>query len=230
MADQTELLRVADLAKRYGSRAVLQDVSFSLRRGERVAVMGPSGCGKTTLLNCLGAVDRPDEGSIVFDGVALTGLDDNGLNDFRREKLGFIFQFFHLMPTLTVYENIELPLLLAGKPAAGRRERVESLLEAVDMVAHRHKEPGMLSGGEMQRVAIARALALRPALLLADEPTGNLDETTGKRILELLAAVCEETGAAMLMVTHSREAAAICSRALRLKEGRLAAEESLASV
>lgn len=205
----------------YGKRTILDGIHLQLDRGERVAVMGPSGCGKTTLLNCVGAIDRPKHGSIRFEDCDLTTLNDNQLNDFRREKLGFIFQFFHLLPTLTVAENIAFPLMLAKSPRVNREKRVNELLDAVDLQQVATRLPGQLSGGEMQRVAIARAMSLKPLLLLADEPTGNLDEETGHKVLRVLSELCDETGTAMLMVTHSREAASICHRTLHLRTGHL---------
>jgi len=198
---------------------VLNKVSFTLAGGERVALVGPSGCGKTTLLNCLGGVDRADSGSILLHGAALEKLSSDELAVLRRQRIGTIFQFFHLLPTLTAFENVELPLQLLNVPLRERRARVEKLLARVKLSHRGDTFPGQLSGGEMQRVAIARALAHQPALLLADEPTGNLDSANGEIILNLLAELSDESKTAMLMVTHSADAARICHRVLHMRDG-----------
>jgi putative ABC transport system ATP-binding protein len=213
------VLRVADVIKAYQERRVLNQVSFTLDRGERVALVGPSGCGKTTLLNCLGGVDRVDGGSIRLFGLALETMGSDELAGLRRQRIGTVFQFFHLLPTLNVHENVELPLQLAGVPERERRVRVTALLERVRMTHRAEALPGKLSGGEMQRVAIARALAHAPGLLLADEPTGNLDSVNGENILQLLRELSQEQGTALLLVTHSAEAAQICHRVLHMRDG-----------
>lgn len=213
------LLQASDVHHAYRERAVLAGVSLRIHRGERVALTGPSGSGKTTLLNLLGGVDRPKSGRIEFDGLCLNDLDGNGLAEVRRRHFGTVFQFFHLLPTLSASENVELPLQLLGVPASERRTRVAALLERVGVAHRADAPPGELSGGEMQRIAIARALIHRPRLLLADEPTGNLDSRNGQRILELLRELSDETGTALVLVTHSREAAAICHREIRLRDG-----------
>ena len=215
------VLTATDLVKSYGKRQVLRGVSLELRAGERLALTGPSGSGKSTLLNCLGAVDRPDSGSIRFKNVALEALDSEGLTEVRRRDIGTIFQFFHLLPTLTAAENVELPLQLNGAPAAERAKRVRSLLARVGVTDRAEAFPAQLSGGEMQRVAIARALAHAPAVLLADEPTGNLDSKNGAVILELLRELSDETGTALLLVTHSGMAAKICHREIHLRDGQV---------
>ena len=214
-------LAVVGVTKHYGPRRVLDAVSFDVAPGERVALTGPSGSGKTTLLNCLGGVDRPDAGEIRLLGARIDQLDADGLNLLRRERVGTVFQFFHLLPTLSVAENIELPLQLLRVPAPERRERVEALLDRVGLAARTAALPSQLSGGEQQRVAIARALVHRPALLLADEPTGNLDSANGANILALLRELTDETSTALVLVTHSEEAAAICHRRVRLRDGRV---------
>ncbi|MEY4691310.1 MAG: hypothetical protein RIT19_1635 [Verrucomicrobiota bacterium] len=229
MADAAQnppLLRVSDLHHAYGDRPVLAGVSLRLHAGERVALTGPSGSGKTTLLNLLGGVDRPRSGRIEFDGVCLNELDGDGLADLRRRSFGTIFQFFHLLPTLTAAENVELPLQLLGIPTRERLDRVAHLMERVGVAHRAEAPPGELSGGEMQRVAIARALVHRPRLLLADEPTGNLDSRNGQRILALLQELTDETGTALVLVTHSPEAAAICHREIRLRDGLIESELS----
>lgn len=230
MADAVQpipLLRASDIHHAYGERPVLAGVSLRLHAGERVALTGPSGSGKTTLLNLLGGVDRPRSGRIDFDGICLNDLDGDGLAALRRRSFGTIFQFFHLLPTLTAAENVELPLQLLGVPAPERLARVATLLERVGVAHRADAPPGQLSGGEMQRVAIARALVHRPRLLLADEPTGNLDSRNGQRVLELLRELGDETGTALVLVTHSPEAAAICHREVRLRDGVIEAELSV---
>lgn len=219
-ADKAQpVLRVNGVIKSYQSRRVVNEVSFALTAGERVALVGPSGCGKTTLLNCLGGIDRVDGGSIQIGGLALETLNSDELARMRREKIGTVFQFFHLLPTLTAFENIELPMQLLKIHPRERRDRVQDLLERVKLSHRMEALPGQLSGGEMQRVAIARALAHRPRLILADEPTGNLDSANGENILDLLAGLCTENQTAMLMVTHSPEAARICHRTLHMRDG-----------
>ena len=218
------LLQATDLRHAYGERMVLAGVSLTVRCSERVALTGPSGSGKTTLLNLLGGVDRPTAGRIEFEGRSLGDLDGNALALLRRTSIGTVFQFFHLLPTLTAAENIELPLQLLGVPANERRERVAALLERVGVTGRSGALPSELSGGEMQRVAIARALVHRPRLVLADEPTGNLDSRNGERVLQLLRELSDETGTAMVLVTHSSEAAAICHREIRLRDGLIEAE------
>jgi len=197
----------------------LGDVSLDVDRGTFVALAGRSGCGKSTLLNLAGAMDFPTSGRVMIDGVDTSALNDAGLTTLRREKVGFIFQSFQLLHTLTVYENVELPLLLAGKPnaRAAARERLASV--ELDGLGDRY--PHQLSGGQMQRVGIARALVQSPAILLADEPTGNLDTITGNIILELLKRLTRELNTATLMATHSAEAAALADAVVRLRDGKI---------
>ena len=214
-------LAVCSVSKSYGTRRVLDAVSFAVSAGERVALTGPSGSGKTTLLNCLGGVDRPDTGEIFLLGERMDQLSADSLNSLRRERVGTVFQFFHLLPTLSAAENIELPLQLVSVPAEERRTRVNAILARIGLTARSHALPSQLSGGEQQRVAIARALVHRPALLLADEPTGNLDSVNGANILGLLRELTDETRTALVLVTHSEEAAAICHRRVRLRDGRV---------
>jgi ABC-type lipoprotein export system ATPase subunit len=219
-----KILTANRLVKNYGGLRILREVSLSIYAGERVALVGPSGCGKTTLLNCLGGIDRTDAGTIFFCDKEISKLSSDALAALRRERIGTIFQFFHLLPTLTVFENVELPLQLLGAPLGERRERVIKLLERVKLSHRTNAFPGQLSGGEMQRVAIARALANRPVLLFADEPTGNLDSANGKNILSLLAEVSDESQVALLMVTHSVEAAQVCHRVLHMFDGAITEE------
>jgi putative ABC transport system ATP-binding protein len=214
-------LECRNVSKRYDSRPVLKEVSLVVAPGERLALTGPSGSGKTTLLNCLGGIDRPDSGEILVGGESITRMQTAELALLRRRKLGNIFQFFHLLPTLSVRENVEFPLVLLGVEAAERKRKADLLLERVQ-VAHRADAfPSQLSGGEMQRTAIARALIHGPAVLLADEPTGNLDSANGANILALLRELTDETATALVLVTHSAEATAICHRSVQMRDGSL---------
>ena len=215
------VLRAEAVTKNYGARRVLDAVSFDVAAGERVALTGPSGSGKTTLLNCLGGVDRPDSGGIALHDLRIDQLDSDGLARLRRERVGTVFQFFHLLPTLSAAENIELPLQLVGLPAAERAERVAHFLKRVGLSHRAAALPSQLSGGEQQRIAIARALVHRPDLILADEPTGNLDSANGANILALLRELTDETKTALVLVTHSEDAAAICHRRIHLRDGRV---------
>ena len=216
------VLTATNVTKAYAGRPVLRGVSLELHAGERLALTGPSGSGKSTLLNSLGWVDRPDGGSIRFKNLALEAMNADELTEVRRRDIGTIFQFFHLLPTLTAAENVELPLQLNGVAPAERLRRVGKLLERVGVTGRAQAFPGELSGGEMQRVAIARALAHGPAVLLADEPTGNLDSRNGAIILELLRELSDETGTALLLVTHSGAATHICHREIHLRDGQIA--------
>jgi ABC-type lipoprotein export system ATPase subunit len=184
--------------------------------------MGPSGSGKSTLLNCLAGLDRPDTGLVRVAGEVITRLEGEALARLRRRHVSTIFQFFHLLPTLTAFETIELPLQLLRIDKAERHARVYRLLQAVQLEHRMHAMPGELSGGEMQRVAIARALIHHPDLVLADEPTGNLDSRTGDQVLDLLQSLADEFQMALVLVTHSREATRICQRTLHMMDGRLA--------
>ena len=215
------VLRAEAVTKNYGARRVLDAVSFDVAAGERVALTGPSGSGKTTLLNCLGGVDRPDSGGIALHDLRIDQLDSDGLARLRRERVGTVFQFFHLLPTLSAAENIELPLQLVGLPTAERAERVAHFLKRVGLSHRAAALPSQLSGGEQQRIAIARALVHRPDLILADEPTGNLDSANGANILALLRELTDETKTALVLVTHSEDAAAICHRRIHLRDGRV---------
>jgi ABC-type lipoprotein export system ATPase subunit len=217
------LLRLENVTKDYisdGSRVrALDGVSLQARRGEFLALVGRSGCGKSTLLNLAGAMDFPTSGKVLLEGVDTSALGDAGLTRLRREKVGFVFQSFQLLPTLSAVENVELPLLLARR--AGAREAALERLRWVDLEPLAARMPYQLSGGQAQRVAIARALVHSPALLLADEPTGNLDTATGDAILALLRRIATERGAAILMATHSAEAANIADTVVRMRDGRV---------
>lgn len=197
----------------------LNNLSLDVQRGEFVALVGRSGCGKSTLLSLAGAMDFPTSGTVLVDGVATTSLRDDALANIRREKVGFIFQSFQLIHTLTVFENVELPLLLAGKPNARETARERLSWVELDLLGARY--PHQLSGGQMQRVAIARALVQSPAILLADEPTGNLDTLTGNLILELLQRLTRQQNAATIMATHSAEAAALADVVVKLRDGQI---------
>jgi putative ABC transport system ATP-binding protein len=210
------LLEVRGLAKRYGDVAVFQGVDLWLKRGEFVALVGESGVGKSTLLNCVAGLDTADAGTVHFEGQALAALDDDARSQLRRRRLGFVFQAFHVLPHLSVERNVALPLLLGGERDAPARARTAEVLERVGLAALSARMPAQLSGGQLQRVAIARALVHRPALILADEPTGNLDPGTAGGVLELLLTQVHEAGAGCLLVTHSEAAARRADRVLRL--------------
>lgn len=224
-ADPAPLVRLRDLSRsfREGDRvhAVLQGVAMDFARGERVALLGPSGSGKSTLLNLVSGIDLPDSGTVEVDGTDLTRLSEKDRTLFRRNHIGFVFQFFNLLPTLTVEENLLLPLELAGRAGREEHARALELLEAVGLGDRAGAFPDRLSGGEQQRVAVARAVVHRPLLVLADEPTGNLDAETGLRVLDLLEGLVRESGTTLLMVTHSPEVAARCDRVLTVQGGAL---------
>lgn len=212
-------IAVQGLAKHYASANVFQDVSFSVQPGELVAIVGESGVGKSTLLNCLAGLDTWDAGRIVHAGTDLGTLSDDQRAVWRRAHLGFVFQAFHVLPHLDVAQNVGLPLmLLGGRLDAGALARVEAMLDAVGLGGLGTRLPQQLSGGQLQRVAIARALVHRPRLLLADEPTGNLDPATATRVLDLLTAQARTAGAALVLATHSRDAARRADRVLQLRE------------
>lgn len=218
------LLVATNLTKTYtGGTATVQalaGVSFTLDRGDFVALMGPSGCGKSSLLHLCGAMDRPSGGHLTLEDRAVAALSDDELTRLRRDRIGFVFQFFNLLPTLTLGDNIALPCLLGGMPAADAERRAADLAARVG-IGHRLRHyPQEVSGGEMQRAAIARALAHQPALLVADEPTGNLDSENGARVLALLAELNRELGITILLATHAHEVAAAAGRVLRMKDGR----------
>ncbi len=202
-------------------RSVLREADAGFARGEFVAILGKSGSGKSTLLNLISGIDLVDEGDIWVNGLRLTSLNERQRTLFRRQNIGFIFQFFNLIPTLTVWENIILPLELAGMDNGEARRRAETQLEAVGLLDRRDTFPDRLSGGEQQRVAIARALVHDPLLVLADEPTGNLDEETGRQVMALLDRLTRQQGKNLILVTHSNEAAAYADRILTLRDGKL---------
>lgn len=209
------MLSLRSLSKSFAgprNKTVLSGISLDVGQGEYIAVMGESGIGKSTLLNLIAGLDRPDAGSVRLDGTDLTALDDDALTVLRRQRMGFVFQAFHVLPYLNVAENVALPLALNGVPDAQMQIRVASMLAEVGLAGHATSMPRELSGGEMQRVAIARALVHRPTLVLADEPTGNLDPESAVQVLALLRQCVKEEGTAGILITHSRAAAATADR------------------
>jgi len=224
------MIKIMNAGKTYqqGAREVhaLRNVSLSIKKGEFLSIMGQSGSGKSTLLNLIGGLDQPTSGEIFIDDRPLHGISDDELTLIRRRRIGFIFQFFNLLPILTAVENVGLPLLLEGVPFARIKPKAVSLLEQVGLGARSEHRPEQLSGGEMQRVAIARALITEPAVLLADEPTGNLDSHTSEDIFLLLASL-NEKGQTIVMVTHDPKAAAYGTRIITLKDGILSEDISL---
>jgi putative ABC transport system ATP-binding protein len=219
------VVRTVGLTRRYkmGDAFVdaLQGVDLEIVRGEFVALVGPSGSGKSTVLNLIGGLDRPTAGEIWIDGKELSASDEKALTHHRRQHVGFVFQSFNLLPRLTAEENVALPLMFGGVPEKERRARAKELLEQVGLAERLTHRPTQLSGGEQQRVAIARALVGQPALLLADEPTGNLDTTTGVEIMRLLKELNQEHGLTLLVVTHDPEVAAFADRVVRLRDGQV---------
>jgi len=219
------------LSKRYEGRGrnrlVLDHIDSQIEHGEFVVLVGRSGSGKSTLLNLLGGLDRPSSGDVLVDGQSLAGLSEDALSRLRRHKIGYVFQFFNLVPTLTVAENLGLPLELVGVSAADAATRIEEWLGAVGLDGRGPDYPDELSGGEQQRVALARALVHRPGLLLADEPTGNLDLQTARDVLRLLDDLCRRSGTTLIMATHSEEVIGLADRVLTIRDGRLVATEAV---
>ncbi|WP_213450398.1 ABC transporter ATP-binding protein [Rhizomonospora bruguierae] len=219
------LLRVRGVHRRFGTGPTavhaLRDVSFDVAAGTMVALVGRSGSGKTTLLNVVGGLDRPDEGTVVIDGTDVTALDEDGLSRLRRAGVAYVFQTFGLIPVLSAAENVGAPLRLTRVPARERERRVALLLELVGLAEHARQRPGELSGGQQQRVAIARALAASPRLLIADEPTGQLDHETGMSVMALLRGVVESEGVTALVSTHDAVMMALADRVIRISDGRI---------
>jgi putative ABC transport system ATP-binding protein len=229
-----EVLVVENLQKVYegplGGVAALNGLSFSASRGDFLAIRGPSGCGKSTLLHIVGGMDRPSQGSVWLDGQLLNDFSLPALARLRRRHVGFVFQSFNLLPTLTVLENVMLPLLLDNAADRPSRQRAGSLLEQVGLSGRADHLPAQLSGGEMQRAAVARAVVAEPQLLLADEPTGNLDSASGRRVMELLSELNRGLGVTVLLATHSPEAAGYARRTLHLRDGLLERTEDHATL
>ena len=218
------LIELSGIAKTYGSGKVrveaLKDVDLEIRDNEYIAVVGPSGCGKSTLMNILGFLDTATGGTYRLRGEEVSGFDSDRLAEIRNRHIGFVFQNFHLLPQVTAYENVELPLLFKGASARQRRRRVEELFESVGLADRMHHKPTELSGGQMQRVAIARALACEPDLILADEPTGNLDSTAGGDIVELFQKLWEK-GHTLVLITHDPAIARRTERTIHIQDGRI---------
>ncbi len=224
MQDKAIALQDVDLSLGRGAARVhiLKGMSLEIGRGEAVGLVGPSGSGKSTLLMTMAGLERPDSGRVVVDGTDLAGLDEDALARFRGRRIGIVFQSFHLVPTMTALENVALPLELAGEDGAFARAEAE--MQAVGLGHRLHHYPAQLSGGEQQRVAIARAIVPNPAILVADEPTGNLDEKTGQSIIDLLFALKRDRGATLVLVTHDINLARLCDRTVRLRSGRIDAD------
>lgn len=219
------ILEAKELSKRYqfGSQTVdaLSEVEFVVEKGEFVAIMGPSGSGKSTLLHLLGGLDQPTHGEVILAGLRLSLLNDRKITLARRHNVGFVFQFFNLLPTLSAEENILLPLIIDEKDPRQYKDRLNQILRLVGLVERRRHKPDQLSGGEQQRVAIARALITQPAIVLADEPTGNLDSKTGASIMQLLRDLCDQLGQTTIIVTHDSRAAAHADRVVFIKDGKV---------
>ncbi|WP_328622351.1 ABC transporter ATP-binding protein [Streptomyces sp. NBC_00354] len=219
------MVAVQDLRRSFGSgaRAVhaLRGVSFEIRRGELTALKGRSGSGKTTVLNLVGGLDSPTGGTVTLDGTDLAGLDEAALLALRRDRIGFVFQSFGLIPVLTALENVGIPMRMRKVPAQQREERARTLLALVGLADHMDQRPGELSGGQQQRVAVARALANEPALIIADEPTGQLDSETGRSIMQLLRAVVRSEGVTVLVATHDQNLIELADRVVELRDGRI---------
>ncbi|MHA2223703.1 MAG: ABC transporter ATP-binding protein [Candidatus Hodarchaeales archaeon] len=231
-AENTEpdvIVECSDLKKSYilGEVKVeaLRGINMKIRRGEMVAIQGPSGCGKTTLLNIIGSLDCPTSGKIFLDGREISDASEKDLTEIRRKSVGFIFQFYNLLPVLTALENVELPMLIAGVSKDERQKRALDLLEKVDLLRRKNHKPDELSGGERQRVAIARALANNPSILLADEPTGDLDTESGLAVLELLKEVNKTENQTLILVTHDTNIAHQSNRIFHIKDGKISSVE-----
>jgi putative ABC transport system ATP-binding protein len=228
------IIEVAGLVKTYDTGVVrveaLRGIDMAVERGEMVAIMGPSGCGKTTLLNCLSGIDEPTQGRVMIEGTDLSTLDDNTKTSYRARRMGFIFQFYNLLPVLSAVENVELPLLVSGTAPAESRERALASLDRVGLVEWAAHRPGQLSGGERQRVTIARALVNDPAIVWADEPTGDLDSQTADEVMSLMQELNREHQQTFLIVSHDAGVAARCHRTIFMRDGLIEREEVAAAV
>ena len=224
------MIKIKDLEKYYRTEEVqtvaLNKLTFDVKKGEFVAIMGPSGCGKSTLLNIIGLLDDPDGGSFVFNGIEVSGFNERKRADLRKHNIGFVFQSFNLIDELTVYENVELPLIYTGVKPADRKKRVEEVLEKMQIMHRRNHFPQQLSGGQQQRVAVARAVVNDPKLILADEPTGNLDSSNGNDVMQLLTELNDQ-GTTVIMVTHSEHDAKYSHRIIRMLDGHKVTEDVL---
>ncbi|MEC8885140.1 MAG: ABC transporter ATP-binding protein [Bacteroidota bacterium] len=224
------MVKITDLEKYYATEEVrtiaLNKLSFQVQEGEFVAVMGPSGCGKSTLLNIRGLLDDPDSGSFIFNGIEVAGFNERKRADLRKHNIGFVFQSFNLIDELTVFENVELPLIYTGVKPAERKKRVDEVLEKMQIMHRRKHFPQQLSGGQQQRVAVARAVVNNPKLILADEPTGNLDSSNGNEVMDLLTEL-NEAGTTIIMVTHSEHDAKYSHRIIRMLDGQKVTENVL---
>jgi|SRR5699024_10464992 len=224
------MIKITDLEKYYATEEVktiaLNKISFTVKEGEFVAVMGPSGCGKSTLLNIIGLLDDPDGGSFVFNGIEVTDFNERKRANLRKHNIGFVFQSFNLIDELTVFENVELPLIYTGVKASERKVRVEAVLEKMQIMHRRKHFPQQLSGGQQQRVAVARAVVNNPKLILADEPTGNLDSVNGNEVMNLLTEL-NAVGTTIIMVTHSEHDAKYSHRIIRMLDGQKVTENIL---
>ncbi|MBI9043880.1 MAG: ABC transporter ATP-binding protein [Anaerolineaceae bacterium] len=223
MEKNMEVAKVENVTRTYQVGKVeslaLQGVSMTINKGEFTALVGPSGSGKTTLLQLIGCLDQPSSGKVFINGDDVTTLNRNQRADIRRGTIGFIFQFFALIPTLTAFENIEMPLILSGRKDINRKERVMQLLESVELVDHAHHKPDQLSGGQQQRIAIARALSTEPSFILADEPTANLDTANGRQIMDIAKKLNEETGTTFVFATHDPRVIHYAKRVITLEDG-----------
>jgi len=224
------MIQITDLEKIYRTEDVetiaLNKLSLEVKKGEFVAVMGPSGCGKSTLLNILGLIDDPDGGSFIFDGLEIAHYNERKRSEIRKNNIGFVFQSFNLIDELTVYENVELPLIYMGVKPSERKEKVEKVLDMMQIMHRRNHFPQQLSGGQQQRVAVARAVVNNPKLILADEPTGNLDSTNGSEVMKLLTDLNEQ-GTTIIMVTHNEHDARFSHRIIRMLDGQTVMENIL---
>lgn len=215
------MLEITNLSKSFGNLMVLNSINLDIRTGERVALMGRSGSGKSTLLNCISGIESFDSGEVFFCGKSINYMNLSELEELRRESLGYVFQSFHLLPTLTAIENVEFSAQLIDTPRAIRRKRARELLRFVGMEHRETHRPDALSGGERQRVALARAVINHPRLILADEPTGNLDSFSGELVLNLIERISNEEGIAILLVTHDQNTSQICDRVVEMKDGQI---------
>jgi putative ABC transport system ATP-binding protein len=223
LTDVTRIYKIGEVETR-----ALNGITLTIESGEFTSLVGPSGSGKTTLLQLIGCLDQPTSGQVVINGKETTGLSRNQRADLRKGTIGFVFQFFALIPTLTAYENVEMPLLLNGKTPAQRRQRVMELLEAVDMTDHSHHRPDQLSGGQQQRVAVARALSTSPKMILADEPTANLDTENGEQVMGIMQKLNEETGTTFVFATHDPRVIKYAKRVVTLQDGLIIADSKKA--